>query len=195
MRFMTIAVLLTCFATGCSGARPPALTAPEPDSAFHGAASTSTAAAPTEALVEATVYTTLRPTNWDLHRFDEDDAPAAVNGELAPGPVELTAAHTYRLRFMHISPDDSKRVTLLHREGPVEWRHVAKDGADLPPNQGRSLPADLRIHVGETYDFLWTPDAPGDFTLRVLTVFDQGVPQFPREAPSPHTQDIPERVR
>jgi manganese oxidase len=125
----------------------------------------------------------------------EDDSPAAVNGELAPGPVELAAGRTYRLRFLHISPDDSKRVTLLHGEGPIEWQHVAKDGADLPPNQARSLPADLRIHVGETYDFLWTPDAPGDFTLRVLTVFDQGVPQFPREAPSPHTQDIPVRVR
>jgi pimeloyl-ACP methyl ester carboxylesterase len=60
MRFVTIAVLLTCFAPGCSSARPPALTGPEPDSSFRHAATNSTASAPTEALVEAIAYTTLR---------------------------------------------------------------------------------------------------------------------------------------
>jgi hypothetical protein len=57
------------------------------------------------------------------------------------------------------------------------------------------LPADLRIHVGETYDFLWTPAGPGDYTLRIVTTFDRGAPLFPRDAPPPHTQEIPVRVR
>lgn len=76
----------------------------------------------------------------------------------------------------------------------MTWRHVAKDGADLPDGQVRDLAAELRIRVGETYDFLWTPDE-GEYTLRVLTTFDRGVPGFPREAPAPQTQDVVVRVR
>jgi hypothetical protein len=33
------------------------------------------------------------------------------------------------------------------------------------------------------------------FTLRIVTTFDAGAPQFPREAQPPHTQDIRVRVR
>ncbi len=122
------------------------------------------------------------------------DPPAAVNGHLAPGPIELRAGRTHRLRFMHISPDDDKRVRLMAGEALVTWRHVAKDGAELPAAQVRDVAADLRIHVGETYDFLWTPSA-GEYTLRVLTTFDRGAPAFPREAPAPQTQVLHLRVR
>jgi FtsP/CotA-like multicopper oxidase with cupredoxin domain len=121
------------------------------------------------------------------------DAPPAINGRHEPDPLDLHAGRTYRLRFMHISPDDDKRVSLLRNNQPVTWRHVAKDGADLPAGQVRDVPAALRIHVGETYDYLWTP-APGDYTLRVLTTFDRGVPAFPRNAPPPATQDVLVRV-
>ncbi|NIP83950.1 MAG: multicopper oxidase domain-containing protein [Gemmatimonadetes bacterium] len=122
------------------------------------------------------------------------DPPPAVNGRHDPPPVDLRAGHSYRLRFMHISPDDDKDVRLLDEGEPVTWRAVAKDGADLPPALVREVPAELRIDVGETYDFLWTPE-PGDYTLRVVTTFDRGTFAFPREAPPPATQDISVRVR
>ena len=125
---------------------------------------------------------------------DGMDPPAAVNGQLEPEPVMLRAGRTARLRFMHISPDDDTRVQLLRDGEPVTWRHVAKDGADLPRALSSDLPADLRIHVGETYDFLWTPEA-GDYTLRIVTTFDRGAPAFPRPAPSPQTQDVRVVVR
>jgi hypothetical protein len=48
-----------------------------------------------------------------------DDPPTAVNGEHAPGPIDLRAGSTYRLRFMHISPSDGKRVRLLSNEQAV----------------------------------------------------------------------------
>jgi len=110
-----------------------------------------------------------------------------------PDPIELRSGCTHRLRFMHISPDDDKLVRLLAGEELVTWRHVAKDGADLPRGQVREIAAELRIHVGETYDFLWTP-AAGEYTLRILTTFDRGAPAFPRDAPAPETQDVIVRV-
>ncbi len=123
-----------------------------------------------------------------------DDPPAAVNGEIEPAPMEFTAGETYRLRFMHISPDDDKQVSLLKDGEPVDWQYIAKDGADLPPNQVRTFPAELDIHVGETYDFLWTPEESGSYTLSILTTFDRGAPAFPREAPEPHRAEIEFRV-
>ena len=123
-----------------------------------------------------------------------EDAPPAVNGLRVPPPIELEAGTSYRLRFMHISPDDDKRVSLMMNGAPVTWQFVAKDGADLPAAQVRVLPADLRIRVGETYDYVWTPDTAGEGVLRVLTTFDAGVGGFPRDAPPPHTLEIPVRV-
>jgi manganese oxidase len=123
-----------------------------------------------------------------------DDPPAAVNGELAPGQMEFRAGTEYRLRFMHISPNDDKVVRLLGGGGAESWRIVAKDGADLPETQARTVPAELRIGVGETYDFLWRP-GPGEYTLRIVTTFDRGVPAFPRTPPPPDTTDIMLRVR
>jgi FtsP/CotA-like multicopper oxidase with cupredoxin domain len=123
------------------------------------------------------------------------DAPPAINGRhRMVEPLDLQAGRAYRLRFMHISPDDDKRLRLLSGEEPVSWRQIAKDGADLPPAQVREAAAELRIHVGETYDFLWTP-GPGRYTLEVLTTFDQGVAGFPREAPPPETQEVRIHVR
>jgi manganese oxidase len=124
-----------------------------------------------------------------------EDPPAAVNGRLQPEPIELRAGEAYRLRFMHISPDDDKQVELLENDEPVTWEFMAKDGADLPSHQVRMQPADLPIHVGETYDFRWAPERPGDYVLRITTTFDPGAPAFPRDAPPPHVAEIQVRVR
>ncbi len=123
-----------------------------------------------------------------------EDPPPAVNGRWDPEPLELRAGTTYRLRFMSISPNENKSVRLLEGETPVEWLFVARDGADLPRPIPR--PANLPfVDVGTTLDFLWTPEEPGERTLRVVTTFDQGLAAFPREAPPPHAVDIPIRVR
>jgi FtsP/CotA-like multicopper oxidase with cupredoxin domain len=119
----------------------------------------------------------------------------AINGRVEPDPVEVRPGVAYRLRFMHISPDDDKRVTLLRDGEPIEWTPVAKDGADLPPPLVRAASADFSPRVGETFDFVWTPDAAGDFTLRVVTRFPNGPPAFPSGDAAPHTADVVVRVR
>jgi hypothetical protein len=44
---------------------------------------------------------------------------------------------------------------------------VAKDGMDLPAHQRVMRPARQPVSIGETYDFLFTPPAPGRYLLQV----------------------------
>ena len=97
------------------------------------------------------------------------DAPPAVNGHLDPPAERFERGQRYRLRFLHISPDESKRVRLLRDGEAATWRPLAKDGADLAPAHQATVPADLRIEVGETYDFEWHPTETGDYGLEVVT--------------------------
>ena len=57
--------------------------------------------------------------------------------------------------------------SLLADDGPVSWRPIAKDGADLAPLQRVTRPAQQEIGVGETYDFELTPETPGTLRLEV----------------------------
>lgn len=100
------------------------------------------------------------------------DARAVVNGALEPAPMELRAGETYRLRFINMSADDSKSVRLLNGVAPVTWTPVAKDGADLPEAARRGTDAVVpHVGVGETYDFSWTPETPGERILEITTTY------------------------
>ena len=92
-----------------------------------------------------------------------------VNGERESAPIEMKAGRTYRLRIIHIQPDWRAHFTLLDHRGILEWRPVAKDGADLPESQRKLVPARLLAGPGETADFEFTPDAPGDVRLEITT--------------------------
>ena len=97
-----------------------------------------------------------------------DEKPhIAVNGDSTPPPLDLAAGTTHRLRFLNIAPAGGLRVSLRKDSIPVTWRPLAKDGADLPPSQSTSRPAQFFIQVGETADFEFTPPSPGDYRLRV----------------------------
>ena len=80
------------------------------------------------------------------------------------------AGTKYRFRLINISPNFNGVVTLLGDNGPVQWRAVAKDGADLPPAQATARPAEQPISVGETYDFEYTPAAPASRALGAWTI-------------------------
>lgn len=125
----------------------------------------------------------------------ERHATPAINGAETPDPVEIGAGIAYRFRFMHISPDDQKTVELSGPDGVVSWTPVAQDGADLPPALVRPENAAFRPDVGETYDFLWTPNTPGDYQLRVTTQFENGPPAFPTGDTPPHLGTWVLRVR
>jgi FtsP/CotA-like multicopper oxidase with cupredoxin domain len=91
-----------------------------------------------------------------------------INRSTKPPLLTLKAGLKHRFRIINITPNFTLTVSLRDESGTVQWRAVAKDGADLPPNQATKRAATQLIGVGETYDFEYEPDAPGDLRIDVL---------------------------
>ena len=96
----------------------------------------------------------------------DDPERTLLNGETAPTPLVFAAGRTHRLRFVGIGLVRGGRYTLMSGSDTLNWRAVAKDGADLPPSQQTMQQAVVRLQAGETYDFDWTP-SPGEYVLTV----------------------------
>ena len=94
-----------------------------------------------------------------------------LNGKAKPDAIDLRAGQAYRFRMIAITSDVPEEVELLDGDTPVEWRLVAKDGADTRPSQRTMRPAKLRFDPGEIYDFEFTPRAPG--TLKLVYGIDK----------------------
>lgn len=94
-------------------------------------------------------------------------APFEVNRSSNPPPMIIKAGMKYRFRLINISPNAAANVTLVGPTGPVQWKAVAKDGADLPPSQATPRPARQQVAVGETYDFEYQPEGPMELRLDV----------------------------
>ena len=83
---------------------------------------------------------------------DARDETRAVllNGKLSPDTLELRAGRPVRLRFINITTGrPGMRMELRNGTDFVEWRLIAKDGADLPGPQPRGR-AFRPISIGET---------------------------------------------
>ncbi|MBK8247832.1 MAG: multicopper oxidase domain-containing protein [Gemmatimonadetes bacterium] len=76
----------------------------------------------------------------------------------------LRAGVSHRLRFVNIAAADLVTVEALQQERVIDWRVVAKDGADL--RMPSAQPARFAMGPGETMDVEVTP-ARGPLTLRV----------------------------
>ena len=99
-------------------------------------------------------------------------APApTINGRHPAAPRTVRAGTTHRLRLVSIGFAEPVRVVLTAGGTPVPWVQVAKDGATLPAALRVARTDSLWIGVGETYDFEWTPAAPGEARLEVLPPF------------------------
>ncbi len=99
-----------------------------------------------------------------------------ANGSPEPDPVTLHARTRYRLRFINITRNDvDLRVRLVSKEVPVQWRVIAKDGADLPAAQLRSSTADLGIPVGSTCDVEYQADGEGYVEMQISARLFEGL--------------------
>ena len=88
-----------------------------------------------------------------------------VNGDSILTPMTWRAGGTHRIRLINLGPATLVNVRLTKDSTLMHWKAVAKDGADLPPNQAVNRPAEIDAYVGETADFLFTPSQRGEYTL------------------------------
>jgi FtsP/CotA-like multicopper oxidase with cupredoxin domain len=90
-----------------------------------------------------------------------------LNGTQEQPDAETTVGTTHRFRVIHIAPA-GQLTAWVSRDGEVvPIRLHAKDGADLPEQQQVLVDRLPRLGVGETADFLWTPDAPGVYQVHI----------------------------
>jgi len=78
--------------------------------------------------------------------------------------------HTYR---------PSMIARLMRDSTLLEWRAVAKDGRDLPPDQATMRPAQQQAGNGETYDFEFTPASPGDLRFTMSSAVGERLVSLP----------------
>jgi FtsP/CotA-like multicopper oxidase with cupredoxin domain len=98
-----------------------------------------------------------------------DETPIWLNGSRSPEIGTLSTGQKYRLRIINIVPENPPIEISLKVAGiPVRWLPIAKDGADLPAQQGELCPAKVTMGVGETYDFEFRPDRAGELALEVV---------------------------
>lgn len=98
------------------------------------------------------------------------EAPILLNGRLKPDPMRLHVGRTHRFRLINITDNNVGFVVhLLARGDYVEWRAIAKDGADLPPSQAVVTKSTQLLTVGETRDFEYRPTAAGEMRFEVRT--------------------------
>lgn len=91
----------------------------------------------------------------------------SLNSERELAPMAFEVGTTYRLRFINILAQLPMDVALVEDTTLLSWTAYAKDGADLPASRRISRPSHLIFGVGETYDFLWTPDRVMDAAIVV----------------------------
>lgn len=101
---------------------------------------------------------------------DLDIAPIVANGGADP-VLELAAGRTHRIRIINISADDLVGIEIRDTSGPVPWRLLAMDGADLPTAQRAEHEAELLTSPGQTVDVEIRPRA-GDLRLVVRSFND-----------------------
>jgi FtsP/CotA-like multicopper oxidase with cupredoxin domain len=108
-------------------------------------------------------------------------SPMEINGQVNPDTVVLRRGQVHRFRFVNLAvtspnatvyltarPDSSLenlRDTML-----VQWRPVAKDGADLPSESRALRPAQQLVSIGETFDFEVQPLVRGELRIEVRPV-------------------------
>jgi FtsP/CotA-like multicopper oxidase with cupredoxin domain len=98
----------------------------------------------------------------------ESRSTGMVNGTAFP-QLELTAGSTYRLHIVQIHPQGVVAFRLGTDTTVAQWTPVAKDGADLPPEQSSERAAYTLMGAGETGEFLFTPRKPGLMKLNIQT--------------------------
>jgi manganese oxidase len=90
-----------------------------------------------------------------------------VNGRAFPRPIHMTVGDTNRLRIVSIHSDEILDFRLSNDSAVARWTPLARDGADLPVGLRTPGLAKIEMGPGQTADFLYVPDRPGELLLEV----------------------------
>ena len=96
-----------------------------------------------------------------------------INGKPQPDTIYMKKGISYRMRMINITAGWADlTISIIHNDSPVNWRPLAKDGADLPSYQQMIKPA-LRqtVSVGQTLDFAFKPEEKGDYLFQVSDTY------------------------
>ena len=118
-------------------------------------------------------------------RSGPGNTPLEINGQPNPDTLVFRAGVPVRLRFISLAafnpvatvwlttrPDSS--YANLRDSLVVQWRPVAKDGADLPEPARTPRLARQVVSMGETYDFEYTPPTSGIMRIEVRAAAANG---------------------
>jgi hypothetical protein len=96
-----------------------------------------------------------------------------LNGKKEPDTLNVKKGISYRLRLINISFGWADiETSITHNGSPVNWKPLAKDGADFPSWQQIIKPAVKQsVSIGQTLDFEFTPPEPGDYLLQVGSTY------------------------
>lgn len=83
--------------------------------------------------------------------------PFLLNGSTEPPTLHWRIGQRYRLRLINIAAFQGGTFSLRGAEGQLQWRAIAKDGADLPPALEVMREARQLVLPGEIYDFEYQP--------------------------------------
>jgi len=90
-----------------------------------------------------------------------NDKAARINGKLVPDTLRLTKGETYRVRLIEILPDWTVRLSVLRGDSVIQWKALARDGAELPSRAQVMHRAEMLTGPGQTMDFEYRSDEPG----------------------------------
>ena len=96
------------------------------------------------------------------------EGPLFLNGASELPTLHWRVGQAYRLRLIDITNSNDGNFFLLGPGGPLQWRAIAKDGADLPPSQALVKDAQQELAPGEIYDFEYTPRGRGGLRLELV---------------------------
>jgi FtsP/CotA-like multicopper oxidase with cupredoxin domain len=90
-----------------------------------------------------------------------------VNGRVNPRALHMTAGDTNRLRIVSIHSDELLGFRLGDDSTVARWTPIARDGADLPDALRHASAATIVMGPGQTADFRYVPERPGEMRLEV----------------------------
>ncbi len=96
-----------------------------------------------------------------------------LNGKKEPDTLFMKKGISYQLRLINISFGWADiETSILYNGKLVNWKPIAKDGADFPTYQQIIKPAEKQpVSIGQTLDFAFTPEGSGDYLLQVTSKY------------------------